>query len=268
MRDPLLAARDHAAGGDWLGAASRGNKFPGWQVIVADTAQPALLGQRQKHAIADEITAGVRAPTIFVWQCQRALIVAHSQTRWPGYGAAAAALTDTGWPVLVRWSGGGAFPIGPGTVQIAMIARYPDHRISMDSIYERLSFLIGSALAEFGVAVRIGGTPGAFCNGRRDLVVGDRKIAGLAQHWRPSDRGQRSVTAEASVLVNADLGELTSVVNRFHAMCGQTTDFRAEAMTTIADSCAAGARSCRDLTAEFLAHFGAVCRRDLQPLYS
>ena len=47
----------------------------------------------------------------------------------------------------MRRSGGGAFPIGPGTVQLAMIARYPDRGMSMDGVYDRLGFLIGSALA-------------------------------------------------------------------------------------------------------------------------
>ena len=151
----------------------------------------------------------------------------------PDFEAAASRLAGMGWPVLVRRSGGGAFPIGPGTVQIAMIARYPDRGISMDGVYDRLGFLIGSALAEFGIAARVGDTRGAFCDGRHDLVVADRKIAGLAQHWRPCGGGERCVTAAASVLVDADVGELGGIVDWFHAICGQAIDIRPEAMTTV-----------------------------------
>jgi octanoyl-[GcvH]:protein N-octanoyltransferase len=159
--------------------------------VVAERPGPAKLGLKREHDIAGEVGAGTRNATIFIWRSQRALIVARGQAQWSKFEAAATRLAREGWPVLVRRSGGGAFPIGPGTVQLAMIARYPDRGMSMDGVYDRLSFLIGSALAEFGIAARVGCTRGAFCDGRHDLVVADRKIAGVAQHWRPCGRGER-----------------------------------------------------------------------------
>jgi len=233
----------------------------GWQIVVAERPGPAKLGLKREHDIAGEVGAGTRNATIFIWRSQRALIVARGQAQWSGFEVAATRLAREGWPVLVRRSGGGAFPIGPGTVQLAMIARYPDRGMSMAGVYDRLSFLIGSALAEFGIAARVGDTRGAFCDGRHDLIVADRKIAGLAQHWRPCGRGERCVTAAASVLVDADVGELAGIVGWFHAICGQAIDIRPEAMTTIRDRFDAVALSHRNPTAEFLPYLAAAAAR-------
>jgi octanoyl-[GcvH]:protein N-octanoyltransferase len=242
----------------WAGTEpSRANDINGWQIVVADSLEPAHLGLQREHNIASEVGTGAHGPAIFIWRSQQALIVARGQTHWPGFEAAAAALAQMGWPVLIRRSGGGAFPIGPGTVQIAMMARYPEFGMSMEGIYNRLGALIGSSLAEFGIAARVGDTPGAFCDGRHDLVVAGRKIAGLAQHWRLCGCSERCVTAAASVLVDEQLGALTEIVDRFHAMCGQRIDIRPEAMTTVRDNCHAVVLSHRNLAAEFLANLAA-----------
>lgn len=239
----------------------------GRQIIIVENAEAAHFGLKREHELVDEVGAGARGPTIFIWRSQPALIATHGQTRWPGFAAAVARLAEMGWPVLARRSGGGAFPIGPGTVQIAMIARYPELGTSMEVVYERLGLLIGSTLTAFGIAARMGDTPGAFCAGRHDLVVADRKIAGMAQHWRLCGHGQRCVTAAASVLVDAELSELAGIVNRFHALCGQTIETRAQAMTTVRDQCDAIAPSQRNLTAEFLAHLAAAAQRFVQSPY-
>lgn len=233
----------------------------GWHVVVAERPESAKLGLQREQDIAAEVGARIRDPTIFIWRSQRALIVSRGQTQWSGFEAAAARFALEGWPVLVRRSGGGAFPISPGTVQLAMIARYPDRGMSMDGVYDRLSFLIGSALAEFGIAAGVGATPGAFCDGHHDLVVAGRKIAGLAQHWRLCDRGERCVTAAASVLVDANVGELAGIVDRLHALCGQAIDIRSGAMTTVRESCGAAAVSRRNTSAEFLQHLAAAAAR-------
>jgi octanoyl-[GcvH]:protein N-octanoyltransferase len=233
----------------------------GWQIFVAESVEPAHRGLQREHDIADEVGAGARKPAIFIWRSQRALIVARGQTRWSNFEKVAAELTEMGWPVLVRRSGGGAFPICRGTVQIAMMATYADLGMSMDGVYDRLGFLIGSALTDFGIAACVGDTLGAFCDGRHDLIVAGRKIAGLAQHWRLCGGGERFITAAASVLVEADVDELVGIVDRFHAMCGQAIDIRPEAMTTVRHSCNAVAHSHRNLTAEFSTHLAAAAAR-------
>ena len=239
----------------------------GWQVIVAEGTAPAQSGLDREHDVAGGVSAGTSGPAIFIWRSQPALIVARSQTRWPGFAAAAASLGKIGWPVLLRGSGGGAFPIGPGTVQIAMTARHPALGALMEEVYGRLGSLIGSALTEFGIAAGAGHTPGAFCEGRHDLVFAGRKIAGLAQHWRLCGRGGgRCVIAGASVLVDVDVAELVGIVDRFHALCGQTIALRADALTTVRDNCGAISSANGDLPGQFLRRLAAAARRTVRDL--
>lgn len=237
----------------------------GWQIVVAQSTEPAHIGLQREYEIADEIAAGGRGPAIFIWRSQPALIVTRSQTHWPGFAAAAVASAQMGWPVLVRRSGGGTFPIGPGTVQLAMMAKYPGQSLSMDRVYDRLGILIRAALADFCIAALAGDAPGAFCDGRHDLVVDNRKIAGLAQHWRPCGRAERCVTASASVLVGADLDELTQIIDRFHMLCGQTIAIRREAMTTVRDNCNPGASD--NLPEQFATRLAAAGRRAMRSSY-
>jgi len=243
-----------------------------WQVIVAENAAAAHIGLQREYDIADKVGDSARGPAILIWRSARALIVARGQTRWPNFEGATGELAEMGWPVLVRTSGGGAFPISPGTVQVAMIARYADLGMSMDGVYEQLGLLIASALAEFGILVGVGTTPGgAFCEGRHDLVVAGRKIAGLAQHWGVRGRGERCVTGAASVLVDADINELVEIVDRFHAACGRRIDIRPEAVTTVRHVCDAGALSHRDLSRELLARLAIAASRldgGVRPLWA
>ena len=259
MLDPL--AVQHAGPQQRAVTGSRTETVDGWQIVAVKGVDTARRGLQREFEIANQVGAAIRKPTILIWRSQRALIVARSETRSPRFAAASARLAEMGWPVSVRRFGGGAFPIGPGTVQIAVTARYPGLGNSIEAIYERLGLLIASTLAAFGMAARVGETPSSFCNGRHDFIVADRKIAGLAQHWRLCGDGERCVTAVASVLVDTEVGELARIVDHFYAMCGQTIDIRAEAMTTVRLNCDADAPSQRDLTAEFLTHLAAAAAR-------
>jgi len=241
--------------------AGIGTRCSRWQVVVRDEGGPAGCCLREEHQIADAVGAGRREPTIYIWRSQAALTITRGQTHWPECQAATANLALEGWPVLVRRSGGGPFPVAPGTIQIAMIAKYPDHGITMDGVYHRLALVIRSALAGFGIAAEVGDSPGAFCDGRHDLVVAGRKIAGLAQHWRPCGGGERCISGTASVLVEADLERLAWVVNRFHAVCGQAMHVWPEAMTTVRDKCDAVALPQGDLRQAFLARLADAATR-------
>ena len=174
-----LAVSEANTNRDWRRATPLLPEIAGWQIIVTESTEAAHRGLQREHEIADEVGRGAHKPTIFIWRSQRALIVARGQTRWPEFEAAAAQLTKLGWPVLVRRSGGGAFPVCPGY---------------RTDLHHRQK------------AASVGDAPGAFCAGRHDLVVGHRKIAGLAQYWRVCRGGERCITAAASVLVDARIG--------------------------------------------------------------
>ena len=75
-----------------------------------------------------------------------------------------------------------------------------------------------------GLAADRGPIGAAFCDGRFDLAIGGRKIAGTAQRWRAVPGGpspeRGAVLLHAVVLADTDRAEGIGAVNRFYAAAG------------------------------------------------
>ncbi|MEI2384831.1 hypothetical protein [Breoghania sp. JC706] len=173
---------------------------------------------RTIEALAGDVAGGRRPPAIVFWRASRALSVAAEETRLPGFEMARQRLEHDGWPVVARKGGGGAWPVGPGTLQISVIGEQGDPDLSLDALHWGLANLIQMALASLGVSSVIGEVGRAFCPGRFDVAVGDQKIAGLSQSWS----GNGAVVAEASILIDADPCAGAVAVNLFHALAGSS----------------------------------------------
>ena len=77
----------------------------------------------------------------------------------------------------------------------------------------------GACLQEYGIAAVTGAARGSFCDGRYNVLVGGRKIAGTAQR-RVERRGGGALLAQATLLVAPDLELITRVVSAFYAVGG------------------------------------------------
>lgn len=90
------------------------------------------------------------------------------------------------------------------------------------------------ALGRFGIESETGRAPRAFCNGRFNVLIGNRKVAGASQ--RVASRGTHgAVLLHASVLVDADPVSLTAIVARFYELAGVAKRFDAAAVTSLAE---------------------------------
>ena len=74
---------------------------------------------------------------------------------------------------------------------------------------------------------------GSFCDGRFNLAVAGRKLAGTAQSWRRV-AGVPVVLAHAVIVVDADPQALTEAANAFERDLGSGRRYRAEALTSVA----------------------------------
>jgi len=83
-----------------------------------------------------------------------------------------------------------------------------------------------------------GAAPGAFCDGKYNVLVDGRKIAGTAQRCTRRGPGG-ALLAQAMLIVDADPAELTSAVARFYERAGSDRTFDARAVTSLA-RCLAG----------------------------
>jgi lipoate-protein ligase A len=210
------------------------------RVVVAPDLAPAAEMLARQEGLAEAVMRGEQDQAALVWRSPDALIVSFRDAALPDFASARAALEAEGWPVLTRRSGGESFAIGPGTVQVAWIAREPRRPHAIEAAYDALARPLVVALGALGLTVQIGEVAGAVCGGRYDLAVGGRKVAGLAQRWRRTAAGDMCVATAASLIVDADAARLVAAVNRFYALAGSQRRYRADAMTSLAAQLPAG----------------------------
>lgn len=180
-----------------------------------------------------ETTAADGRSRAAVWSSAPALIVSRRDERLPTFAAAAAAMEAAGLPVLIRQSGGTAVVQGPGILTISLTYALPPGRGpgAIDTDYGILLEVVGTALAPLGIDLSLGAVPGAFCDGRHNLVMAGRKIAGTAQ--KRCRRQFQAVLVHAALLVDCDLDRVCTDINRFYELAGGDLRCSADACITV-----------------------------------
>jgi len=196
-----------------------------WRIVAEGPGPTPEATVARDAALLEAVRGGAEPATARVWENVRCLVVARADRRLPRFDAASAALARSGWPVIVRESGGTAVPHGPGILSLSLAFR-PPARIpcTLESTYDALCQPLEEALASLGVRAARGEVPGAFCDGRYDLAVAGRKLAGTAQRWRAGPGGpapeRGAVLAHAVLLVDVDREAASEALNRFYAAAG------------------------------------------------
>ena len=161
---------------------------------------------------------------LLLWRPRdRALVMPRRMSRLPGFAEASETLADSGWPILLRETGGEPVPQSSATVNIALVYAQPKSDPDRDRIeiaYRRLCQPILDVLGELGGAASLGEVEGAFCDGRYNVNLDGRKMVGTAQRWRQSQGGLRPVVlAHGALLVEDERREMVAAVNRFNEIC-------------------------------------------------
>lgn len=203
-----------------------------WRVMCVPEVHPAEFGLAHLQALADELTSESAAPALLVWRSRRALLVTRQDTHLPGFRESSDQMAAAGWPVVLRKSGGGVCPVGPGTVQAATIEPAVPGT-TMNAKYEALTELIQCTLHFYGVIARTGPVAGAYCSGGYDLAVQGKKIAGMSQHWFRNRGGIRCVVTAASINVEEAPDVLADAVNRFYSNVGGSMRCQAASLTSV-----------------------------------
>ncbi len=196
--------------------------------FVTVHAEPLADGPGAEREWA-EIAAASKHAAAHLWHGTAGLSVPRNCTALPGWADA-----SRRHPVRVRASGGGVVPQGPGVLNLSLVwptaAAAP---IDLDSVYVALCAELAAALARLEINASPQAVEGSFCDGRFNLAVAGRKLAGTAQSWHRTS-GRMVVLAHAVLIATADPMALTDKANAFERDLGSGRRHRADALTSVA----------------------------------
>ncbi|MBX8609985.1 lipoate--protein ligase family protein [Pseudomonas cichorii] len=190
-------------------------------------------GLQAEQDLLASVCAGDADHGLLFWRPNdQALVMPRRMSRLPGFTEASETLADSGWPVLLRETGGEPVPQSSATVNIALVYAQPGTDADRDRIenaYRRLCQPILDLLTELGGQASLGEVDGAFCDGRFNVNLDGRKMVGTAQRWRQSQGGTRPVVlAHGALLLDNERQQMVAAVNRFNELCELDARVRAQ----------------------------------------
>jgi lipoate-protein ligase A len=195
-----------------------------------------------------------------LWQGEEGFVVPRRYTSLAGWVQRPSDLH-----LLVRASGGGLVPQGPGVWNLSLLwrpspLRLPPHEGAVGgvgqpgaldgpafsavpsdttAVYRALCTRLARAFARLGIDdAEPHAVQGSWCDGRFNLAVRGAKLAGTAQAWKRVDRVP-VVLAHAVIIVTAEPDLLTARANACEAALGTHTRYRPDALTSVARCVAA-----------------------------
>jgi len=167
-----------------------------------------------------------------LWTNEKCLVATRAQSRRAGFAKACEAARAAGWPVHVRSSGGTTVVHRPGILNVSLFRSGSAQPPGTDSLYHELVDTLCSALWKIGVSATAGSVNGSFCNGRYNICVDGRKVAGTAGQSRIG-RARHAHLAHASLIVDGDIAEDLDIISRFESELGLNTIYKPEAHISI-----------------------------------
>ncbi|NNB47563.1 lipoate--protein ligase family protein [Pseudomonas chlororaphis] len=201
-------------------------------------------GLQAEQDLLAQVCSGDQEYGLLFWQpSDRALVMPRRLSRLPGFEQACEALAASGWPVLLRETGGEPVPQSAATINIALVYAPPRSEGDQNRIetgYRRLCQPICDLLSELGGEPSLGEVEGAFCDGRFNVNLNGRKMVGTAQRWRQSKGGTRPVgLVHGALLLDDERETMVAAVNRFNQACGLEQRYRAESHIALHEAFAA-----------------------------
>lgn len=197
----------------------------------------------QESRLFEKVLKQKRYAGFMIWKTFPSIVVPSRFTSICQYEFASESMAREGWRVVERNTGGDVVPQTPGVMNLTTSFLMPKEYTGadrMDYAYELLTRPIVKALKKLGLKdVEIGSVPGAFCDGRYNVTIAGRKVAGTAQRWRwcEKDGEKRAVVlAHAALIADGNIELMVEAVNRFCSFCGIDKSFEPDSHTSVLGS--------------------------------
>lgn len=161
-----------------------------------------------------------------LWTQTACLVTTPMASRIQGFDSAAGWSALQGWPVHLRKSGGTTVFHSPEVLCVTFLFEGRGDGFGIDRAYRHFTTHIINALKRLGVVASTGEAPGAPCDGRFNILVEGRKLAGTAMRTRNvADR--ICVLGHAAILVGPWFAEGLVAVEAFEREMGLQVSYPA-----------------------------------------
>lgn len=227
---------------------------------------PTAAGLQAEQDLLAAVCAGHKSHGLLFWQpTDHALVMPRRLSRLEHFDTACAELAASGWPVLLRETGGEPVPQSPATVNVALVyvaPRSEGDQNRLEIAYRRLCDPLCAALDGYGGVSSLGEVEGAFCDGRYNVNLDGRKWVGTAQRWRQGLSGTRPVVlVHGAILMDDERMSMVAAVNRFNRRCDVPQVCKADSHIALHERYA-GADLFRQLACAYSAMLAEIARKD------
>lgn len=232
--------------------------MPSFVLLPGDAFDSGRDWAANEQAIIDECARRSK-PVALIQRASDGITVPRSYRGRPLFDAACRSLLAEGLPVSVRLTGGGVVPQSPDVLNLhlALPVRTAQPLQVAEHHYLGLCSLLQQLFGGFGIVAGHQTVSGSFCDGRFNLAVDGRKIAGTAQCWqRRPDTDNGHVVLLSAVILCAAPALLTERANRFEVALGSEVRYLPEKTTAVAEYC------CVDTVAVAVALQELLCREN------
>lgn len=175
-----------------------------WRLVADDGQRDPRVNLALEEAMARAVgdDPGAHAPVMRIWRSNPSVVVGRFQVASAEVDRGAAALRHA--PVLRRFTGGGTVWHDPGNVNLSLVLRPDDPRLTTPGA-RLLPGLYQVVLGPLAAAARALGATDATATDR-DVITPRGKLSGIAA-WI----GGRAILVHGTLLVDADLDALAAV---------------------------------------------------------
>lgn len=190
---------------------------------------------RDGEILAEMLKRGEAETRLRLWAGEQSLVTTRASSRMAGFAKACARSAAAGWPVHVRSSGGTTVVHRKGVLNVSLFRANAHAGFDADAAYAELLDLLTAVLGQFGVHAQAGFVEGSYCDGRFNLCINGRKLAGTACQARLGTKGYVQL-AHASLVVQGDIANDLAAITRFERALGIARDYDPAAHTSVKEA--------------------------------
>lgn len=171
---------------------------------------------------------------LLLWRASENTLVLPASNKWQNSTKLEQQLSQLGWKILSRRTGGAPVPQTSGVINLSHIYLWQEQEnYSIPKAYNKLCDTLMSFFTSFGVKTQVHATPHSYCDGDYNVNIKGKKIVGTAQRVVLKNGGGSIVLVQACILIDTDMEHLVKPVNLCYRENNNEEDIRAEVHTCL-----------------------------------